>query len=114
LINDCNGAREGCKVDRLAASFGPRASKPLKTLLQLGGLWVLFARSSQPVARSQIYRPKYFAFRSVYSFHFSGRSSSAKMAETGHTGTQAPQSMHSTGSIYSISSVANFSESFLG
>ena len=37
---------------------------------------------------------------------FSGRSSSAKMAETGQTGTQAPQSMHSTGSIYSISSVA--------
>jgi len=29
--------------------------------------------------------------------HFSGRSSSAKMAVTGQTGTQAPQSMHSTG-----------------
>ena len=39
------------------------------------------------------------AFFAVYSAHFSGRSSSAKMAETGQTGTQAPQSMHSTGSI---------------
>src|SRR6266446_3414226 len=45
------------------------------------------------------YRPKYFALISVYSFHFSGRSSSAKIADTGQTGTQAPQSMHSTGSI---------------
>src|SRR5208282_4255866 len=60
------------------------------------------------------HRPKYFAFRSVYSFHFSGRSSSAKIAETGQTGTHAPQSMHSTGSMYSISSAANFSLSFLG
>jgi hypothetical protein len=29
--------------------------------------------------------------------HFSGKSSSAKIAVTGQTGTQAPQSMHSTG-----------------
>jgi len=28
-----------------------------------------------------------------------GRSSSAKIADTGHTGTQAPQSMHSMGSM---------------
>jgi hypothetical protein len=28
------------------------------------------------------------------------------MAETGHTGTQAPQSMHSTGSMYNIRSVS--------
>src|ERR1700747_3609481 len=69
------------------------------------------ARSTKPAA---IYRPKYFALRSVYSFHFSGRSSSAKMADTGHTGTQAPQSMHSTGSIYSNSSVAYAGSSFLG
>ena len=33
------------------------------------------------------------------SFHFSGRSSSAKIAATGQTGTQAPQSMHSMGSM---------------
>ena len=33
--------------------------------------------------------------------HFSGRSSSAKIADTGHTGTHAPQSMHSTGSMKS-------------
>jgi hypothetical protein len=29
--------------------------------------------------------------------HFSGKSSRAKIAVTGQTGTQAPQSMHSTG-----------------
>jgi hypothetical protein len=29
--------------------------------------------------------------------HFSGKSSNAKMAVTGQTGTHAPQSMHSTG-----------------
>src|ERR1700723_1483502 len=63
---------------------------------------------------AETYLPKYFAFRSVNAFHFSGRSSRAKIAETGQTGTQAPQSMHSTGSIYNISSVAYFSESFLG
>jgi len=49
--------------------------------------------------RSQVRRAaspaKYFAFVSAYSFHFSGRSSSANIAETGQTGTHAPQSMHS-------------------
>src|ERR1035437_9855456 len=63
---------------------------------------------------AESYLPKYFALRSVYSFHFSGRSSSAKIADTGQTGTHAPQSMHSTGSIYSISSLANASSSFFG
>jgi hypothetical protein len=33
--------------------------------------------------------------------HFSGKSSNAKIAVTGQTGTHAPQSMHSTGLIYS-------------
>jgi hypothetical protein len=36
-------------------------------------------------------------FNAVNDCHFSGRSSSAKMAVTGHTGTHAPQSMHSAG-----------------
>src|SRR5437899_11899923 len=61
------------------------------------------ARSHEP---RSTHRPKYLALRSVKAFHFSGRSSRAKIAETGHTGTQAPQSMHSTGSMYSNSSVA--------
>ena len=30
-------------------------------------------------------------------FHFSGSASSAKIAVTGHSGSQAPQSMHSSG-----------------
>src|ERR1700686_375961 len=42
------------------------------------------------------------AFIAVNFCHFSGRSSRAKIAVTGHTGTQAPQSMHSTGLMYSI------------
>src|SRR3982750_1192804 len=34
--------------------------------------------------------------------HFSGSASSGKIASTGHSGSQAPQSMHSSGSITSI------------
>src|SRR6185437_10013878 len=60
------------------------------------------------------YRPKYLAFLSAYSFHFSGRSSKAKMADTGHTGTHAPQSMHSTGSMNSMLEPSNWGSSFLG
>src|SRR5260370_12213763 len=44
--------------------------------------------------------------------HFSGRSSSAKIAVTGQTGTQAPQSMHSTGLISHYSSSSNLLYSF--
>jgi hypothetical protein len=40
------------------------------------------------------------------------RSSSAKIADTGQTGTQAPQSMHSTGSMKSCCASPN-SDSFL-
>src|SRR5262249_20768092 len=36
---------------------------------------------------------------SVYGFHSSGTSSSVKIASTGHSGSQAPQSMHSSGSM---------------
>src|SRR5262252_126428 len=76
------------------AKGAPRMARPLNSLLP--------------------YRPKYFAFRSVNAFHFSGRSSSAKIADTGQTGTHAPQSMHSTGSMYNISSVACRGSSFFG
>src|SRR3954467_13312701 len=31
--------------------------------------------------------------------HFSGRASSGKIASTGHSGSHAPQSMHSSGSM---------------
>src|SRR5579863_4552822 len=64
--------------------------------------------------RNVIYRPKYLALRSVKLFHFSGKSSNAKIADTGQTGTQAPQSMHSTGSMYNISSSAYAGLSFFG
>src|SRR5918995_4288949 len=36
--------------------------------------------------------------------HFSGSASSGKIASTGHSGSQAPQSMHSSGSMMSIRS----------
>jgi hypothetical protein len=45
--------------------------------------------------------PYFFLYQSaligVKLDHFSGRSSSAKIAVTGQTGTHAPQSMHSSG-----------------
>src|SRR6266550_4158582 len=47
-------------------------------------------------------------------FHFSGVSSRAKIASTGHAGTQAPQSMHSSGWMNSISAVSNSGSSFRG
>jgi hypothetical protein len=59
-------------------------------------------------------RPKNAAFLGVKSDHFSGRSSTAKMAETGQTGTHAPQSMHSTGSMYIMSTSLNLASSFFG
>src|SRR5215218_10302278 len=36
--------------------------------------------------------------------HFSGSASSGKIASTGHSGSQAPQSMHSSGSMIRIRS----------
>src|SRR5437879_11161372 len=65
--------------------------------------------------------PRYFpcfAYQSaligVKLFHFSGRSSSAKIAVTGQTGTHAPQSMHSVGWIYSCVSLSKFASSLRG
>src|SRR6267378_1668779 len=64
------------------------------------------AEACRPTARnrSRPSRPGYFpcfAYQSALIgeklFHFSGRSSSAKIAVTGQTGTHAPQSMHSVG-----------------
>ena len=52
--------------------------------------------------------------RGIKLFHFSGVSSSAKIASTGQAGTQAPQSMHSSGWIKSMSVVAKEGSSFRG
>ena len=46
--------------------------------------------------------------------HFSGSSSCGKIACTGQTGTQAPQSMQVSGSMYSLVSAANSAASFFG
>src|ERR1035437_5625790 len=58
--------------------------------------------------------PYCFALISAKCFHLSGRSSSEKMADTGQAGTHAPQSMHSTGSIYSCSAESNDDSFFPG
>jgi hypothetical protein len=47
-------------------------------------------------------------------FHFSGVSSRAKIASTGQAGTHAPQSMHSSGWMNSISADSKSDSSFLG
>src|SRR5262245_37859723 len=43
-----------------------------------------------------------FTLISANAAHFSGRSSSVKIADAGHSGSHAPQSMHSSGSITSM------------
>src|SRR3954468_18430620 len=60
------------------------------------------------------YFANHAALRSAKLDHFSGRSSRAKMADTGQTGTHAPQSMHSTGSMNNMSVPSNCGSSFLG
>src|SRR6266849_5999007 len=54
------------------------------------------------------------ALTGVKLCHFSGRSSRAKMAVTGQTGTQAPQSMHSVGLMKSCFSLSNWGSSLRG
>src|SRR5438067_13414382 len=60
----------------------------------------------------------FFAYQSEFNAvndpHFSGKSSNAKIAVTGHTGTHAPQSMHSVGLIYSWVTPSCSGSSFRG
>src|SRR5687768_13236729 len=46
--------------------------------------------------------------------HSAGRSSCGKMAVTGHSSTHSPQSMHVSGSMYSISAASKSASSFVG
>src|SRR5687768_9323251 len=48
------------------------------------------------------------------SRHSAGTSSSAKIARTGHSSTQSPQSMQTSGSTYSIGAVSKPGSSFVG
>src|SRR5713101_5735825 len=50
----------------------------------------------------------------IYCFHSSGVADSSKMAVTGQAGSHAPQSMHSSGSMYNISAVSNPSSFCVG
>src|ERR1700722_5172112 len=73
-------------------------------------------RTKLPFAdrRDQAWLVYQSALIGVKCAHFSGRSSKAKIAVTGQTGTQAPQSMHSTGLMYSWGSDSNLGSSFRG
>src|SRR5579875_711807 len=105
---------------------------------ELEAAWFPFARQNKKrrigIRRSQerngpVYRPwlirrqlQAFAFFALYQSaliaaypdHFSGRSSMAKIAVTGHTGTQAPQSIHSSGLMYSCFSPSKSASSLRG
>src|SRR6266404_2854962 len=74
-------------------------------------------RKSRLLPRGSGYFPC-FAYQSaligVKLFHFSGRSSSAKIAVTGQTGTHAPQSMHSVGWMYNCVSASKAGSSLRG
>jgi hypothetical protein len=60
-------------------------------------------RCGQPSAftSSAFFAPLTTAFRSLYTFHLAGSSLSSKIAVVGHSGSHAPQSMHSSGLIAS-------------
>ena len=62
---------------------------------------IVFLGSASVTRTEGSYCSKNAAFFSMKSFHFSGTSDSdGKMASTGHSGSQAPQSMQIAGSIY--------------
>src|SRR5690348_16545911 len=97
-----------------------RASRALTNLrprLQEKGGTHVPPENSGKQAYGKAYFPR-LAYQSALTgvklFHFSGKSSSAKMAVTGQTGTQAPQSMHSVGWMYSCVSAANSGSSLRG
>src|SRR5580698_5183331 len=61
----------------------------------------IISKQQSPKTTSRYFFVKYSAFTGVKLCHFSGKSSKAKIAVTGQTGTHAPQSMHSAGLIKS-------------
>jgi hypothetical protein len=75
----------------MSTAQGALAAKKKAELL---GLRLRYERSSRENYAFFVYQS---ALIGVKLCHFSGRSSNAKIAVTGQTGTHAPQSMHSTG-----------------
>ena len=72
-----------------------------------GRLWFqelteLFFESAEPIFDELSPESFFRRFPEAKSFHISGTASSRKIASTGHSGTQASQSMHSSGWIYNI------------
>src|SRR5215207_1718692 len=64
-------------------------------------------RSSLILARTASGSVNHCALSGVYSSHSPGTAESWKIAVTGHSGSQAPHSMHSSGLMYSIRSAAS-------
>src|SRR5579885_2997689 len=106
-----------------------RASRRISSVLQDVFRWpARDAASTAPRGRSARASPRqrkpyvatnssllmwsYAAFISMWVFHWSGTPASGKIAETGHTDSQAPQSMHSSGLMYSL--VSSCSSSTFG
>ena len=89
-------AATGAAGGRRAAPVGRRRFR------RAGGSGGLRASS---MARAAALSVNQVALIGVYRTHSAGSDSSGKIALTGHSGSQAPQSMHSFGSMYSVRSV---------
>src|ERR1700676_1796075 len=98
-----------CRRHNFAASE-PSTNKRLQAFLEdrrsdgEGNLQAVIFQSNFLIPESWAGKASYLlayqsALTGVKLCHFSGRSSRAKMAVTGQTGIQAPQSMHSVGLI---------------
>src|SRR3954465_4201778 len=70
--------------------------------------------SSEPGHKTQAFALYQSALIAVYWAHFSGTRSCGKIACTGHAGSHAPQSMQTSGSMYSMVSSANPASSLRG
>src|ERR1700687_4326840 len=80
-------------TDRECANHAPR----LVAYCASSGAKGLLGCSVSSPKESSYFLTYHSALMGVQLCHFSGRSSRAKIAVTGQTGTQAPQSMHSVG-----------------
>src|SRR3974377_369208 len=94
-----NGGKVGAAARTRIAQAKAYATKA-KRLAGRGAVEIQRLRRMRPGANYFLLYQSAFMARNCC--HFSGRSSRAKIAVTGQTGTQAPQSMHSTGLMYSM------------
>ena len=95
---DCGACEPECPVNAIF----PEESLPPEwaSYTQIDATWYTDKAAARAAARS-VYQ---VASMTVKFAHSAGTWSSGKMAFTGHSGSQAPQSMHSFGSMYSFRS----------